>query len=209
MASELKPCPFCGLPPMRNELFAWCSGPSDKQHNLIQQTHECWNTRPAPAATDTGLETLAHMAKSRMGWVPAPHWSGEAVCLRSQAEELLAAERAEKEKAQASRLYWKGKHQKLEADNAALTARVKELEDRLEFDPGGGDRIDALESALEFSRHGRECLEAKLAAAEKALEHLTLHANSLALADIDRTHGRTGFWKALKEARAVLGGKTS
>ncbi|WP_266032714.1 Lar family restriction alleviation protein [Brucella intermedia] len=82
--------------------------------------------RPAPAATDTGLETLAHMAKSRMGWVPAPHWSGEAVCLRSQAEELLAAERV-KNQTQAETIdKLHGIITKLEADNAAKDKQLKE-----------------------------------------------------------------------------------
>ncbi|OOL20149.1 hypothetical protein BRY73_03030 [Ochrobactrum sp. P6BS-III] len=104
----------------------------------------------------------------------------------------MAAERAEKEIAERANERCLKEISKLRADNAALTARVKEYETGL----------------VDFHRE-MSALEAKLAEAEKALEHLTLHANSLALADIDRTRGRTGFWKALKEARAALGGKPS
>lgn len=108
----------------------------------------------------------------------------------------------------------------LEADNAAQAARIKELEasrnemDNIAYAAGFyqaecnlPEHKNAQEALKEY--RGLKAIEAKLAAAEKALEHLTLHANSLALADIDRTRGRTGFWKALKEARAVLGGKPS
>ncbi len=54
------------------------------------------NTRSAPAATDTGLETYAHDNETLSGLSRNEHgpW-----CLRSQDEELLAAERAEKEQA--------------------------------------------------------------------------------------------------------------
>ena len=93
---------------------------------LLDHKDEQINTRPAPAATDTGLVTVAHMAKSRMGWVPAPHWSGEAVCLRSQAEELLAAERAKYRDAmeklvesQRETLVWQQRAIDLKSDNAA------------------------------------------------------------------------------------------
>ena len=151
-------------------------------HNIWHAMTAKLPSPPAPAATDTGLETVGKTTEidildanncsigpGRLFGISNNKASIELVT-RSQAEELLAAERARS-------VYWAGqcgelfsKVEDLKADNAAQAARIKELEDRLEFDPGGGDRIDALESALEFSRHGRECVEAKLAAAEKALE---------------------------------------
>lgn len=55
------------------------------------------NTCPAPAATDTGLETVGYMAQTRMGWIPSCASSGgEPVVTRSQAEKLLAAKEAER-----------------------------------------------------------------------------------------------------------------
>jgi hypothetical protein len=42
-------------------------------------------------------------------------------------------------------------------------ARMKELEERLQFDPGGSDKIDELEQANQFMRHSRDCAEADLA----------------------------------------------
>jgi hypothetical protein len=120
--------------------------------------------RPAPAATDTGLVTVAKQWK-----VTAKNWSGlkpeisepfdeRELVTRSQAEELLAAERAEKEK---ERLRFEGDLDKwmkiigagitgyqpeayalmdlacqelvkLRADNAAQAARIKELTQLLE-----------------------------------------------------------------------------
>ncbi len=43
-----------------------------------------------------------------------------------------------------------------------LNNEVKRLRDRLQFDPGGSDKIDELEQALEFSQHKIECLERHL-----------------------------------------------
>ncbi len=67
------------------------------------------DTRPAPAATDTGLVTIMRRYRGtdwpdRYPWAflnesdcqsePGPGWIIEKLCLQSQAEELLAAERA-------------------------------------------------------------------------------------------------------------------
>lgn len=203
------------------------------------------NTRPAPAATDTGLETVAHQYR----WGGDPKWryfgpifadeprETRALCDRSQAvellagrdtviemqadsidklerkvrhwqdcadkaEELLAAERAEKEELEAdnaelvadydfmrkSRKKWKERAEKAEADNAALTARVKELEADLKTYQD--DTTEEVNEKIDLEFKVVD-LEAKLAAAEK--EAAAWEAN----------------YKALDAhyARAVLGGK--
>lgn len=68
------------------------------------------NTRPAPAARDTGLVTVmrryrgtdwpdhypwAFLNESECQGEPGPRWTIEKLCLQSQAVELLATERAE------------------------------------------------------------------------------------------------------------------
>lgn len=160
------------------------------------------NTRPAPAATDTGLETVEYQVEKNGKWYfdHPQSWAvrksnGATVrelCVRSQAEELLAAERAEKEEArraeeEAKDCFWsiyetyleKGglpvstegarsalsnRIASLEADNAAKNARIKELE---------ADLMCAKASRDSWKRTHEESfsrLETKLAAAEKALE---------------------------------------
>jgi len=152
---------------------------------------------PAPDATGKcgELETVGYMAKTRMGWIPSCASSGgDAVVTRSQAVELLAAERAEKDE---WRKRYHTTHERLlevdeklhtlEADNAALTARVKEWQEESERKSGDwfdfckmiGIEIDTHEAVADAintarSNDGRDfkALEAKLEAAEKALEQL-------------------------------------
>ncbi|CUW44432.1 hypothetical protein B3286c1_1764 [Brucella vulpis] len=124
----------------------------------------------APAATDAGLVTVGVtgiLPGSNGGFTQAVFRADDVpknveLCIRSQAEELLAEERA-----------------------LAETA--------------------TRQNALLWKRN--EVLDAKLAAAEKALERLTLHANALALAHVLSIPADAGIWDALKDARAVLGGK--
>jgi hypothetical protein len=131
------------------------------------------DTRPAPAATDTGLETVmrryrgtdwpdhypwAFLNESDCQGEPGPRWIIEKLCLQSQAEELLAAERAEKISWKEAAIELDKRERRLEADNAALTARIKEWE-----------KADRLVSAALWEKKV-EALEAKLAAAEKALK---------------------------------------
>lgn len=42
---SLLSCPFCGLRPERNSLYAWCHGPKSQRHILVQQWLADWNTR--------------------------------------------------------------------------------------------------------------------------------------------------------------------
>jgi len=231
-----------------------------------------WNTRPAPAATDTGLVTYAHDNGTLSGLSRNEHgpW-----CLRSQAEAIIAAERAEKEKwkvrgdqhwdtlrsiremaregdceriilwvndagsgytepLEATVKSLTDKAVALEADNAAQAARIKELEEALDSDPSGSDlwrywSRKAREASQKYVDEvdRAKALEAKLAAAEKALEQLRSDCQT----PIDMyerngpeftsPHGNeyesTSYVMAkfaelvasIDEARAVLGGKPS
>lgn len=101
-------------------------------------------------ATDTGLETVGyvtqewlakHCSSHTINAEPSPAWS-EAVVTRSQAVELLVAKDAELEAAREHGDMWfkdysdlretfklsEIERRKLEADNAAQAARIKELE---------------------------------------------------------------------------------
>ncbi|MCH4539142.1 hypothetical protein [Ochrobactrum sp. A-1] len=102
-----------------------------------------WNepdTRPAPAATDTGLETIIKKAEKELLERVADTY-GDSIAndiadylgrigdaARSQAEKLLAAERVKNETQAETIDKLHGIITKLKADNAALSARVKELE---------------------------------------------------------------------------------
>ena len=162
-------------------------------------------------------------------------------CQRAQAEELLAAERAGYEevladKRRLTRLLDVAMHgedgaakqaslcdliepaKRMRADNAALTARVKELEQInavLMGDDEDKPRYTTKRLKLEITR-ATEALEVKLAAAEKALEDvqkyvwdqrvklLTVDPNYTVKHQIFKDIG-----KKIREARAALGGKPS
>lgn len=171
MASELKPCahcygaaeldyeqPFCAFPSgkMEKQVAIYCTEcdvhmsmcysdfPEYDHDQMAAILTDKWNTRPAPAATDAGLETVAY--RYRDTWEGArKYWKFferhldledaeiQALCLRSEAEELLAAERAKslflKTAMETAQTHCGLKDKtiaSLEADNAALTARVKE-----------------------------------------------------------------------------------
>lgn len=171
MASELKPCPFCGGK-------ASIERKGDRSMSTIYSCDWCgcsletgeewdhgkaWNTRPAPAATDTGLETVSDTpigmlrafgacdiregSRAILGngieedeWEPylevpvhvLEKMLAELVA-RSQAEELLAAERAKYRDAmeklvesQRETLVWQQRAIDLKADNAAKDKLLKE-----------------------------------------------------------------------------------
>lgn len=169
MASELKPCPFCQYKAHEwirgNKKMACCDN-MDCPCRAIVCTVEQWNTRPAPAATDTGLippdatgkceelvtpelrQEIFELAKDLFWSVDGNQrlWSGEEREIygiraamriaRSQAVELLAAERHERDMLKADfndinaeRQRWRDRAEKAEADNAA-----KVEQERLRFE---------------------------------------------------------------------------
>jgi len=197
MVSELKPCPFCGsdarMWPSHTKAdkngsyeIVGCSNvdcfiePTTDEYLPYEEAVQRWNTRPAPAATDTGLVTVAKQWK-----VTAKNWSGlkpeisepfdeRELVTRSQAEAIITQERKQKDHFADLAEQRFEELRELKDDNAALTALVKELEDALI--EKRRDRIGDAEKGgsylcrAEKAEAKAEALEAKLAAAEKALE---------------------------------------
>jgi len=191
------------------------------------------NTRPAPAATDMGLVTVAKQWK-----VTAKNWSGfkpeisepfdeRELVTRSQADELLAAEREAQQRLLDIIEEANDDKEALEADNAAKDARIKELEAALDSDPSGSDlwrywSRKACEASQKYVDEvdRAEALEAKLAAAEKALEPFVSFFNEAMKGFTEGYAERTPSDKPVLgwnnayllmrhfiEARAVLGGQ--
>lgn len=159
-------------------------------------TIETLRTRPAPAATDAGLETIGYGYMNSLGELEYAHATSsemrtEALCRRSQAEEQLAAERARAEGQWAG---WVKEIAERKADNAAKDAQITEYE-----------------AGLVQMHREMSALEVKLTAAEKALEPFAKAA--LGYDDPDEN----GPWPDIQDvfvtlgdcrrARAVLGGK--
>ena len=210
MASELKPCahcngaaeldyeqPFCAFPSgkLEKQVAIYCNAcdvhmsmcysdfPEYDHDQMAAILTEKWNTRPAPAATDTGLETVAKAYLTPSGikceWNSKYRFVNQTsadLVHRPQAEELLAAEIELKQ-------YWKDEAERF----------------RIEFEKVAYD--------WRLSKVRVEALEAELAAAQKALEAIEDHAaRCFALS----THSTTAlaYLKDIQdEARAVLGRK--
>ncbi|EXL06563.1 hypothetical protein BG46_15905 [Brucella anthropi] len=144
----------------------------------------------------TRYASMANLWRER-GYHPAEYVT------RSQAVELLAAERVEKEELrEALRAVVEAR----KADNAAKDARIKELEELLRISESCNHFADNLSKEMRV-------LEAKLAAAEKALEPFADHAKERA---VDASEWRDNDTVQivvtigdLRKARAVLGGKPS
>ncbi|MCH6203891.1 hypothetical protein L3V16_08545 [Brucella ciceri] len=151
--------------------------------------HNIWHAmtaklRPAPAATDTGLVTVKRelleavkffddfppsiQRMSNIRVVEAAHKYIE------QAEKLLAAKDKTIALAETTMIEMHQDLNKLEADNAAQAARIKELDGECnELVTKCNEIIDQRDHALNACaqmEEYKEALEAKLAAAEKALE---------------------------------------
>ncbi|NVM41893.1 hypothetical protein HWX16_16315 [Ochrobactrum intermedium] len=221
-------CVRCGsVPRNANGLCNTC---------LDEDAERLENTRPTPVAPvspdATGkcgeLETVAQAHFDEFGefddiaWIKGFHPHPECVQLvtRSQAEELLSAERAKKEMLAESLHIQIKRVNELEADNAALTARVKELERHISLSETDHIRELRLQRGLLWKE--KEALEAKLAAAEKALEPFVSFFNEAMKGFTEGYAERTPFDKPVLgwnnayllmqhfiEARAVLGGKPS
>nr|WP_278374557.1 hypothetical protein [Brucella anthropi] len=158
------------------------------------------NTLPAPAATDTGLVRY-DLSMFGNGIV---EMGGGAYVRADQAEKLLAAERAEKERLaddyQAIREQLHRGWQEccaLKDDNAAQAARIKDLEWKA-HNATISNRIDEDSAPMLWSEYA-EALEAKLAAAEKVRE---------AAIELDEAISDDfNIFGAQQKLRAALGGK--
>ncbi|WP_266035558.1 hypothetical protein [Brucella intermedia] len=164
---------------------------------------------PAPDATGKcgELVTVEHQY-----WTPESVWKRQSeafvqgvaklggftreLVTRSQAEELLAAEQTKKEMLAESLHIQIKRVNELEADNATLTARVKELE--AEWQKG---HDFAHEAGLQWKEKA-DSLEVKLAAAEKALKTARPYVE-----DYDTRRHNTGVDETLTQIDAALGGK--
>ena len=108
---------------------------------------------------------------------------------------------------------WKDRAEKAEADNAALTARVKELEETIRDDAifarDQSHKLDDFADVLSKSETKRQALEAKLAAAERALEAIEDHAARCSTLSTHSTTALAYLKDIQDEARAALGGKPS
>jgi hypothetical protein len=191
--------------------------------------------RPAPADTDTGLETVAWQHQDYDEWhetrVPEYHKNrGKNVrelVTRSQAEaiirdletKILDAAISDRLDDEGAPLSWQERAEiaegiisDLKADNAAKDARIKELEAALDSDPDGSGlwRFWSKKSVeahqqLRDKTKTIKALEAKLAAASELLRQ---SRKSLKRAPFNLLVGIDDFL-AGTEARAVLGGKPS
>ena len=264
MASELEPCPFCGSnfkigrEPHDNDPVAGMFyifheyGPIGSEARKCKLDIQChfnteeeavafWNTRPAPAATDTGLVTVEHQywRDQTQEWLPTGFpdryrkdgFLVRELVTRSQAAELLAAERAKTEMAleqrnmaivELARLeadnaakdaqiagwtesgkLWTAEIRELQAENAAQAARIKELNANTDTLMAECHRVSK-ESGDQFRemRGHIEALEAKLAAATETAARAAYRACA------ETRHVSLGH-AAADAVRAVLGGKPS
>jgi|GEM_PF-2688923 len=203
MANELKPCPFCSTPltirggvnpygrcntdgcwMMEAKLSVVCDDPKQVER---------WNTRPA--APVEGLETVGvqyaheHSITGRAMWGWQKEWKGCAaigtrdLVTRTQAEAIIAAKDKRIETLWDDRNNVLKRLGTLDADNAALTARVKELE-HSELVKGVNTKYANALAYLEMTEDDdpeefakrlwdeREALETQLTAARKALTEI-------------------------------------
>lgn len=156
MASEI--CYVCGTRNMRGSVCLTCCPDGDPRLKPA-------NTRPAPAATDTGLVTVGYQYHDG-AWYYAANpdklrefgFKIRELVTRSQAVELLAAEISRERDLAAKQLSevvdrMSDDYLALKADNAAKAARIKELD------------AAWLSAEKQCQSQGEQ-----LAAAEKALE---------------------------------------
>lgn len=239
MASELKPCPFCGssqlsfrsTPDMDTDgkfhriSCNECGASSratfamDACPLFFEELSKAWNTRPTPVApvspdatgkcgelvtvgeVSTVRESVAAFAGHMLSRQLKP---GDLLCLRSQAEELLAAERAKYRDAmeklvdsQRETLVWQQQAIDLKADNAALTAEISAISGHLDCEADSDSILHTLreiEADKAIYKESAEALEAKLAAAKDLISRAQ-----------EIIPGNYMHWHDF--ARAALGGK--
>ncbi len=178
------------------------------------------NTRPTPAATDTGLETVEHQYwhTQTYEWLPTGFpdryrkdgFLVRELVTRSQAVELLAAERAEKEKIAAAvkklEAAWRDHSQKVATLETQLAAAKKALETKSAANEALSKSV--VES-IDTEKRLREALEPFSKFAGAVFERN--FNNTDVIFEISASDGGvlelTG--KDFFEARAVLGGKSS
>ncbi|MBA8838118.1 Lar family restriction alleviation protein [Ochrobactrum sp. RH2CCR150] len=215
MASELKPCPFCvgsNLETYYADIEGWIAhikcidcddmiGPMSEfkyetQEEAYEDASKRWNTRPAPAATDTGLVTIGYAHRGTIGLlmedavskaVIIPKAGGDfrtPVMLVEQAEELLAAK----------------------------DARINELENRLQYayqakyrcnedannERATHNRADELLISAVNECHTKDCLIAELEADNAAKDAMILSIISHPIESPEH-------FRAVEDARLVLG----
>ena len=147
-----------------------------------------------------------------------PHPNGQYVS-RSQAEELLAAERAEKERLAGIASEQMARAEKAEADNAALSAKLETANALVACccgDPVDAHNMGSGHSPVDQYHYAFMQLEAKLAAAQKALEFYANRENwkngrfeQAEGGTVLRHHPSSVHKDRGAKARAVLGGKPS
>ncbi|WP_431570230.1 hypothetical protein [Brucella tritici] len=204
-------CVRCGsVPRNANGLCNTC---------LDEDAERLENTRPSPVApvspNATGkcgeLVTVAQIdtgRKWRVHFLTRPV-RGEELVTRSQAEELLAAERAETERWQSiAKTRWQ-KLGKALADNAALTARIDVLESlRPHWAKGYSSDSIAAQAATTALTELWKILGASNQT--EAVSKVVALEAKLAAAEKDVATWKANFWDLSdKTARAAMGGKPS
>jgi hypothetical protein len=154
MASELKPCPFCGTTAKLNKYYGGTAFTvvCDNLHriNTFETEAEAvatWNTRPAPAATDTVLETVDDGYLDNAGRLSR---GSHTDCIALGFRRVSLVDRLQ---AQVSIKSWdeafdrlcddmkvlRSQTEALEADNAAVSAALGALDNALAIIGGCGD----------------------------------------------------------------------
>lgn len=213
MANELKPCPFCNstdvsVNRMEKACMSWVSCKScgldtpSETGTTDDQAVSYWNTRPG--APVEGLDVVAYAEQFASGAIEVVRVNKSRHCTtplvtRSQAEAIITAERNRAEVAeykldQAVNTVQPmiiQRAERAEADNAALTARVKEQV----------EHIATLDSDLEAMEKRAQEGETQLEAERKALEFIS-GIGFVAAKDAPAHHD-----EAVKVARAALEAK--
>ena len=200
--------------PVKGDVVIWIENASGA--SVIEKYLSAWNTRPA--APVEGLETIciAHSwdghgyqyidSGSGSDW--QTRHVGEELVPRSQAEAIIAAERSIRKTAEQRLAQSQDDLKQARADNAALTARVKELEKinaNLMGDDEDKPRYTTKRLKQEITR-ATEALETQLAAARKALEGIASFKEKDGKDAATREWNRAGLY-ASGIARAALEAK--